>query len=336
MRKFQSLALSTIGLMVLAAGLSYTQTKGAPQSPAVLSKAVKTNSPYGTTNYLPVWTNANTIQNSKVFQSTTGNIGVGTTTPAAALDVNGNGNFSGNVAAAGYQLGGSLFDYGSFNLSNAFLGFAGNTTMTGGGNTAIGAIALFKNGAGFDNTATGYGALQANITGAANTADGFGTLIFNTAGNGNAALGTTSMAYVTGSYNTGVGFYAGTPTTVIETQTGSANTFLGYVTTYGPQTNLNNATAVGAYAEVDASNAMVLGSIQGVNGCGGAEFPQCASVNVGIGTTAPTTRLQVAGGDMSTTTAGSGLIAKSPDGTKCARIGIDNTGAIVATSVTCP
>ena len=336
MRKFQSLALSTVGLMVLAAGLSYTQTKGAPQSPAVLSKAVKTNSPYGTTNYLPVWTNANTIQNSKVFQSTTGNIGVGTTTPAAALDVNGNGNFSGNVAAAGYQLGGSLFDYGSFNLGNALLGFAGNTAMTGANNIGIGPGALLKDGAGSSNTATGYDALSGNITGGGNAATGWGTLIFNTSGNGNTAMGASSLAYVTGSYNTGVGFYAGTPTTVIETATGSANTFLGYVTTYGPQTNLNNATAVGAYAEVDASNAMVLGSIQGVNGCGGAEFPQCASVNVGIGTTAPTTTLQVAGGDMSTTTAGSGLIAKSPDGTKCARIGIDNTGAIVATSVTCP
>jgi hypothetical protein len=62
---------------------------------------------------------------------------------------------------------------------------------------------------------------------------------------------------------------------------------------------------------------------------------------VGIGTTTPAAKLDVAGnikssGDVSTTKAGSGLIVKSPDGTKCARIGIDNTGAIVATSVTCP
>ncbi len=64
--------------------------------------------------------------------------------------------------------------------------------------------------------------------------------------------------------------------------------------------------------------------------------------NVGIGTMTPAAKLDVAGGinssggDVSTTTAGRGLIVKSPDGTKCARIGINNNGAIVATSVTCP
>jgi hypothetical protein len=60
------------------------------------------------------------------------------------------------------------------------------------------------------------------------------------------------------------------------------------------------------------------------------------NLNVGIGTQTPTTKLQVAGGDMDTSDAGAGLIVKSPDGATCARIGIDNTGAIVATPVTCP
>src|ERR1700730_3426874 len=131
--RFHSLALSTLALLVLATGLSYAQT---PVTPAITSKAVKTNSPYGRSNYLPLWTGANTIQNSNVFQGTRGHIGIGTTTPSSALDVNGSGNFSGAVAATNYQIGNNLFAYGSFNLGNALLGFAGNTGITGANNTA--------------------------------------------------------------------------------------------------------------------------------------------------------------------------------------------------------
>jgi hypothetical protein len=42
------------------------------------------------------------------------------------------------------------------------------------------------------------------------------------------------------------------------------------------------------------------------------------------------------GGDVVTSTAGKGLVAKSPDGTKCACIGIDDTGAMAATTIACP
>ena len=104
--------------------------------PLVTSKAVKTAAPYGTANYLPLWTGLNTIQNSAVYQSGS-NIGIGTTSPAATLDVNGKIN-----AATGFNLGGTLFAFGSSANSNVFLGFAGNGTMTGGANTATGSGAL--------------------------------------------------------------------------------------------------------------------------------------------------------------------------------------------------
>jgi len=42
--------------------------------------------------------------------------------------VNGNLSATGVVTGSGYQIGSSLFDYGSFANHNAFLGFAGNTT----------------------------------------------------------------------------------------------------------------------------------------------------------------------------------------------------------------
>ena len=52
--------------------------------------------------------------------------------------------------------------------------------------------------------------------------------------------------------------------------------------------NLNNATAIGANAEVTQSNTLVLGCVVGVNNCQGA-------VSVAIGTTAPDNMLTVNG-----------------------------------------
>ena len=47
----------------------------------------------GTTNYLPMFTGTNSLGNSAVYQ-TAGSVGVGTTTPAAVLDVYGTGQQS--------------------------------------------------------------------------------------------------------------------------------------------------------------------------------------------------------------------------------------------------
>lgn len=58
--------------------------------------------------------------------------------------------------------------------------------------------------------------------------------------------------------------------------------------------------------------------------------------NVAIGTNDPKdNKLVVAGGDVRTITPGSGFITTSPNGQKCARIGIDNNGAIVVTPLPC-
>ncbi len=267
-----------------------------------------------------------------------------------------------NTGSAGstgvITLGGTPF-FHTCCLSSRFNTFAGsnsgNFTTTGDHNSGSGAWALYSITSGAYNTASGTNALYSNTTGTSNSAHGAHALEFNTTGNRNTAQGdyalfkndvgnsdvalgvcallnvnstgssptTCSPTLGGASGNTAAGTYAGHTIT-----TGSSNTFLGYQADAGSAA-LANATAIGANAVVTASNALVLGSINGMNGA-------TASVKVGVGTSAPTTTLQVAGGDVSTTSAGSGLIVKSPDGTKCARIGIDNTGALVATSVTCP
>ncbi|MGA7078614.1 MAG: DNRLRE domain-containing protein [Terriglobales bacterium] len=242
-----------------------------------------------------------------------GSVGIGTQAPAYMLDVHGTGNFTGavtfaagqafpgtatlgantftgnqivnaNLSATGvvtgssFQIGSNLFAFGSYANNNAFLGFAGNITPTAGfANTAVGyaALGLIENG--LDNTAVGYGALGEDCIsecsgsqGSFNTASGYLALSLNTTGFENIGIGLSAGTTVDGSY-----------------LTGSNNTALGSGAYFSTGT-LNNATAIGANAEVSESNALVLGSIKGVNNA-------TSNTNVGIGTTAPLHPLDVAG-----------------------------------------
>ncbi len=164
-------------------------------------------------------------------------------------------------------------------------------------NTAVGAYALIGNTSGFTNTAVGAYALYANVVAASNTAVGWGALDNDTADN-NTAVGWNALGGNTiGTLNTAMGLSAlGSNTSGGENSalgdsagysntTGGDNTFLG-ANTEPSSGYLSNAAAIGAKAQVGESNAMVLGSINGVNGA-------TASVKVGIGTTVPTAPLTV-------------------------------------------
>jgi hypothetical protein len=271
----------------------------------------------GTPSFIPIWITSSRIGNSTISESS------GHVTLTGGLTTTGDTQVGGNVlidngdldlpqttgtTVGVINMGGSPFIHGlavpGFEANSTFVGVnAGNFSLSGPGNTAIGNLALNSDTTGSDDTAVGVTALTSNTTGAGNTAVGLQALTHNT----------------TGTRNTAVGVAAGANGNV----TGSHNTFIGAVAD-GGSNDLTNATAIGYNAIVGASNSLVLGGT-GEN-----------AVNVGIGTLVPTTRLHVAGGDVGTSNAGVGLIVKSPDGTKCARIGIDNFGAIAVTSLACP
>jgi len=274
-------------------------------------QVVKNATGKGTTDYVPLWLSTTKLGNSNVFQSPAG-VGIGTTAPAATLDVNGAVN-----AATGYNLGGLPFAYGSATLDNAFLGFAGNSTTTGTSNTASGVLALRNNSTGSFNTATGEGALAINSTGGGNTAIGFDALYFNVSGSSNTASGAGALEVnssgsfnaatgggalannTTGGYNAAVGVEAlyfnttGSANTAVGEEsllynaTGSNNSALGFLA--GPDSkspNLSYATAIGAGAIVSESNALVLGGPLG----------SAAQVKVGIGTATPANVFTIAQG----------------------------------------
>jgi trimeric autotransporter adhesin len=241
--------------------------------------------------------------------TTSGTLGLGwlvapdwNNTPGAIVKRDSAGNFSAGTITVtnGINIGANAFAFGSYTGQNVFLGFAGNTKTTANANTGVGYFALNASTSGGANTATGYEALQVNDTGSVNTATGSyalfdnaggthntatgsGALYANVVGNTNTATGVASLYQNTsGSGNTASGYYS-----LFSNTTGYDNTALGYGADVGTG-GLNYATAIGAYAAVGESNAVVLGCTQGVNGCP-------APVNVGIGTTTPQYMLDVQG-----------------------------------------
>jgi hypothetical protein len=145
--------------------------------------------------------------------SSAGNVGIGTTTPAAKLDVAGAVDVSGNLALPNttsslvgvVTFGGVPFlhNFGG----NTFVGAsAGNMNMTGGANAAVGASALVSNTTGAGNAAFGPNALGSNTTGILNSAFGSSALAFNTTAAGNSAFGGNALLHnTTGANNNAFG-----------------------------------------------------------------------------------------------------------------------------------
>lgn len=195
------------------------------------------------------------LDTTKVPQLAAANIFTGNQT------VNGNVGATGVISGAGFLIGSDLFAFGSKANSNAFLGFSGNTTMTGGVNTAVGVGALLGNTTDSWNTAIGHAALLSNNTGGNNTAMGDTALRFNTTGSNNTATGAGALwSNQSSSDNTANGTYAlyanttGGGNTAIgsnalqNSTTGSLNTVIGYnALSYSTNTGSEN-TATGAGA----------------------------------------------------------------------------------------
>ncbi|MFN0204802.1 MAG: tail fiber domain-containing protein [Planctomycetota bacterium] len=187
---------------------------------------------------------------------TAGNVGIGTTTPTSALEVNGTGRFTNtltlnpasdlalNLSTGSVYKGGTLFLHSKGGGNNTALGlFALSNVTTGTNNTAHGTNALFPNTTGDFNTAIGGFTLGSNTTGFNNTAIGSSVLISNTTGNFNTAIGSNALsANNTGNDNTASGSSA-----LFSNTTGFDNTAIGR-SALSSNTTGNSNTAVGKSA----------------------------------------------------------------------------------------
>jgi trimeric autotransporter adhesin len=191
---------------------------------------------------------------------------------------------SGSTAGV-INLGGLVFLSNGGDVGSVFVG-TGLPQQGSAHNSALGAGALSSVTGGEFNTALGAETLQMLQTGFENTAVGSLAQQLTNGGEFNTSIGANSLqGNVSGSFNTALG-----------AQTGAANisgdnlTFVGAASTV-LKDGLTNASAVGFEATVNASNSLVLGSINGVN-------QATSSVNVGIGTTAPAYALEVIDSDI--------------------------------------
>ena len=255
----------------------------------------------GTTNYVARWTpNGSTLGIGTLYDTGT-LVGIGTTGPAAALDVytsagigaidlggqNGISYPASDTTAGGsiaIGVGALAHQPASAAYGNTAVGYhtlnSASMTTAAIQNTALGYLALPVDTSGSANVAIGQHALLNNTTGSNNTAIGQGTLYFNTAGTFNVAIGDGALAdnSTTGG-NVAVGFNAlgnetgglgntatGTYTLYYDT-TGSDNTAFGYgalaVTTGSSNTALGYGVAGSTF--LTGSNNILIGTSSAVN-----------------------------------------------------------------------
>ena len=128
----------------------------APSANSGVSNPATSVTGSGTKDFIPMWTGKTKIGNSKVFQSASGQIGIGTTAPGSMLDVRGDGNFSGALDAASAAINGNIGASGNISAAQ---GIAAAGSMSGlqgifGNSTASeNAVVGIDNGAGFSATA---------------------------------------------------------------------------------------------------------------------------------------------------------------------------------------
>jgi hypothetical protein len=255
-----------------------------------------------------------------IFVSSTGNVGIGTTTSKWSLHVASTtpyialSSHAGDIDSKHWLLthsGTGIFQLLKANDSLALSSYSQmiidsstgsfyvgehTNTSTGIDNIGIGTRALLDNTNGTANIAMGSSALISNISGDGNTAIGSGgTLSNNVNGDQNIAIGYSTLGSITNnSYNIAMGSGA-----FSSLSSGNYNVGIGFLSgatlTAGTSTtflgtfadassaSLSTSTAIGAGALVGCSNCMALGGI-GPN-----------AVNVGIGTSTPSRALTVAG-----------------------------------------
>ena len=161
---------------VLAASGTAANEAAITNSAAAQSSAA-TLSGTGKKNYIPLWLSASKLGSSILFQ-TGGNVGVGTTTPAATLDVNGTSNVEADNVGQAVTITQNNVNGNGLIATAPFVALAGTATNSSGvgvsGSATATGVGASTGVGGSASTDSGVGVSGVNITGA----NGFGVYGF--------------------------------------------------------------------------------------------------------------------------------------------------------------
>jgi hypothetical protein len=182
--------------------------------------------------------------------------------------------------------------------SNTFLGYSsGFRNTTGSSNTFLGSSAGLSNTTGNYNTFLGRDAGYSNTTGNLNTFIGGYAGRKNTEGNNNTFVGISAgLSNTTGSNNSYLGDMSGYNNT-----TGNSNTFLGYLSGYTSTGSGNVFLGYNAGYNEAGSNKLYIANSSTSTPLIYGEFDNQRLVvngNLGIGTTAPTQKIDLGRGEI--------------------------------------
>ena len=214
---------------------------GVPATGKVLTSDDNGNASWQTLSGATAWATSG----NNIYNTNSGNVGIGTSAPTKKLEVSGDALINGHTVGRG---GGNI-------VTNLAIGDSALFSNTSGdSNIANGYQALYSNTSGDVNTAVGNGALYSNRANSRSTAIGHGAMFFaddryveretfNTALGYEALMGSIDATVNYGRYNTAIGDQA-----LYSNTTGDENTANGYQALYsntsGDQNTANGYQAL--------------------------------------------------------------------------------------------